>query len=96
VAEDLGLTPARISQICKLVGVWYGRVHDELLPDVEDSASEAIRFLIGMRLAAQRAMLAPSNENPVEAVRRLLDELMGVRLSDQPFAYRPYTALPGS
>ena len=81
VAEDLCLSQPRISQICKEVGAWFSRVHDECLPDVDEAELRAIQYLINLRLLAQQAGSVPSDENAALAVSRLLDELTGIRIS---------------
>lgn len=78
VAEDLCLSQARISQICKEVGAWYSRVHDECLPEVAEARLRVVAYLLNVRLAAQRKGLVPRDEDTSAVIRRLLCEFAGL------------------
>ncbi len=86
VAEDLCLSQARISQICKEVGAWFNRIHDECLPEVPEAELRAVGYLAHLRLRAQKAGLVPSGEDTLAVINRMLAELAGLN-GEKPGAY---------
>jgi predicted RNA-binding protein with EMAP domain len=96
VAEDLGLETEWTTYACGLVDRWYELIQDECLPGHRaEEAAVAMRFLIQLRLLAQRDGRVAIDDDPGTAVQLLLGELMGINAEDLK-TYKANTSKPGA
>jgi len=78
VAEEVGLTQVRVSQICTVVGAWMERIWDESLPELDEEDLWVYSYLIQLRIRAQEEGRAPLDEDVPDIIARCLCDLEAI------------------